>query len=511
MVGQTQTLYQFHGGVVLEHHKSDSLTNGLSELPLAKKLYISLEVGKGNYAIPVVNIGEVVKKGQIIAEPQNKSGVYVHASGSGVVTDISERISANPTAKLNPVIEITTDGKEEWLQSIDIENNKSLTPSEIITQIRQAGLLGMGGAGFPTHLKYNENNQIHTLIVNGAECEPYISCDAQLMLSFPEQLFDGIDLMMKASNAKRAIIAIEDQTGKIEPKLNEIITQRKLSSVSAVKVPTIYPTGGEKQLIRVLTGKDVPSGGLPLNLGIIVQNIGTIKALADYCNESKPLVQRIVTVAGDRISKPQNFIIPIGTPINHILQAVNCNIQDSDEVIIGGPMMGYSVTELSAGIEKTTNCILVMSKKPKPQSPTMPCIRCGECVSVCPAELLPQQLHWYINGGNLEKAREHHLFDCIECGACSWVCPSQINLVQYYQYAKAELKYLDYKKNKSDAAKLRHENREARLEQLKQERMNKRKRTRSTTARDPEKIKMEIQASVERAKLAKQQKEKGDE
>jgi electron transport complex protein RnfC len=272
-------------------------------------------------------------------------------------------------------------------------------------------------------------------------------------------------------------------------------------------VPTIYPAGGEKQLIKVLTGLEVPSGGLPLDLGMIVQNVGTIKALTDYVKHNKPLVERIITVAGDAIKKAQNFIVPIGTPINHLLEQAECQFKKINRIIIGGPMMGYAMPDASIGIDKTSNCVLALTENnTKHHGQLMPCIRCGECVNVCPAELLPQQLHWYINGGNLEKAREHHVFDCIECGACAWVCPSQIKLVDYYRYAKSELKYLDFKRHKSDAAQKRHEQRDARLERLKQERMAIRKKTRTRT-QDKNKMQQDLQASLERVKIAKAAKE----
>ncbi|MBL4661320.1 MAG: electron transport complex subunit RsxC [Alcanivoracaceae bacterium] len=507
-------LHSFSGGLKLKHHKNDSLQNGLSRLTLPEKLYISLRINRGNIAKPIVNIGDRVLKGQIIAKPDTANGSYIHASSSGTVTAIEERTTASPDADISTVIEISTDGKDEWIKLIEnniLEKIKTCTARNIIDAIHDGGLVGLGGAGFPTHLKYkSKDNEVHsiidTLIINGAECEPYITCDEQLMIDYPDDLINGTLLLMKASGASQAVLAIEDQVGGIKTRLEHILKLRQIEKIVVIKVPTIYPAGGEKQLIKVLTGQEVPSGGLPLDLGIIVQNVGTIKALSDFVSRGQPLVERVVTVAGDCIGKAQNFITAIGTPINHLLQQAQCDFDATQRLVIGGPMMGYAMPDAAIGIDKTSNCILALSAKNTQQhGETMPCIRCGECVNVCPAELLPQQLHWYINGGNLEKAREHHLFDCIECGACAWVCPSQIKLVDYYRYAKSELKYLDYKREKSDIAQNRHEQREDRLLRLKNERAAKRKRTRRRS-NDPDKMKLDLQATLDRVNAAKKSK-----
>jgi len=514
-------LYSFKGGLKLKHHKNDSLKNGLHRSTLPSKLAISLRINRGNTAKPIVKIGENVLKGQVIAIPNGKFGTSIHASSSGTISAIENRTTASPDADVSTVIEITTDGKDQWIElenfgSITQQQIEKYTSNEIAKAIYDAGLVGLGGAGFPTHLKYFgqskvEDSIIETLIINGAECEPYITCDEQLMLDYTDDLITGSLLLMKASGAKQAVFAIEDQVGGIKSQLEEKLNNKNISNITVIKVPTIYPAGGEKQLIKVLTGLEVPSGGLPLDLGLIVQNVGTIKALNDFMTEKKPLVERIITVAGDAINNAQNLIVPIGTPIQHLLGQSDCQFDKLDRIIIGGPMMGYAMPDINIGIDKTSNCVLALTKEnTKYQGQSMPCIRCGECVNVCPAELLPQQLHWYINGENLEKAREHHVFDCIECGACAWVCPSQIKLVDYYRYAKSELKYLDFKREKSDLAQIRHEQREARLERLKQERINKRKRTRSRT-RNKDKMQKDLKATLERVQQAKQAKNQNTE
>ncbi|MFK8011684.1 MAG: electron transport complex subunit RsxC [Marinicellaceae bacterium] len=515
-------LHSFKGGLKLKHHKNDSLQNGLSRISIPDKLLISLRINRGNIAKPIVKVGENVLKGQIIAVPDNKFASYIHASSSGQVTAIEKRSTASPDADIAPVIEITNDGKDEWIalnveSTINQELINEYSADDIISAIYQGGLVGLGGAGFPTHLKYKHNQQNHTqiskidtLIINGAECEPYISCDEQLMIDYSSELIFGSLLMMKASGASQAVFAIEDQVGGIKSLLESKLLEMNISQIIVIKVPTIYPAGGEKQLIKVLTGLEVPSGGLPLDLGMIVQNVGTIKALFDFVTSHKPLVERIITVAGDAVNKAQNFIVPIGTPIKFLLEQAQSDFSAMDRIIIGGPMMGYAMPDIEIGIDKTSNCVLALTKKnTQHHGETMPCIRCGECVNVCPSELLPQQLHWYINGGNLEKAREHHLFDCIECGACAWVCPSQIKLVDYYRFAKSELKYLDYKRDKADNAQLRHEQREARLIRLKQERIDKRKQTRRRT-RNKDKMQADLKATMERVQKAQAKKHNGE-
>jgi len=495
-------LSSFNGGLHLKHHKTDTLNEPLAIASIPDKLYMSLRINRGNISKPVVSVGDIVLKGQIIAVPDSPNGSYIHASSSGIVSAITTKQTASPDTDFATVVIITTDKKDQWCQRPLIDNIEKLNSQDIITAIKNAGLTGLGGAGFPTHLKYKSEN-ISTLIINGAECEPYISCDQQLMIDFPQQLIDGIFLMLKASGAKQAIFALEDQVGGIKSKLEKILAEQNINNISIIKVPTIYPAGGEKQLIKVLTGLEVPSGGFPINLGIIVQNVGTIKALNDFIKCGQPLIDRVITVAGDAINQPQNFKALIGTPISHLLELAKYNPKNTHKIIIGGPMMGFAMPHTDIGIDKTSNCILALSKENTQQpADTLPCIRCGDCVNVCPVNLLPQQLFWYIKGENLEKAREHHLFDCIECGACAWVCPSQIKLVDYYRYAKSELKYLDFKRKKSDLSQVRHNLRDERLQRLKDERIAKRKNTKLRTG-DSAKIKRDLQATLDRVKNAK--------
>jgi len=505
------TLSHFHGGLVLRHHKKSSCEQPLKQAGLPNKLIISLKNSQGPHSETVVKVGDYVLKGQLIASPSHTMGTHFHAPTSGTVENISIQQTANADAQPAECITLIPDGKDQWIQLP--ETKLPTNRNEIIAQIKAAGIIGMGGAGFPTHIKYAKpsHEQETTLIINGAECEPYISCDEKLMTDKPSSIIKGCVWLMRAANAQKALIAIEDNLGGVKQSLDQTLKQLNINNIEVIKVPTIYPTGGEKQLIKVLTGSEVPSGQTPLSLGLVMQNVATAKAVYDAIELQQPLIKRIITVTGDCIREPGNYEVLIGTPFKHLLALTNCD-QTIDKLIIGGPMMGYAMPHADIGIEKTTNCLLALPQEAtKPELESMPCIRCGDCVKVCPQELLPQQLFWYINGNdqnnNLEKARAHHVFDCIECGACSWVCPSHINLVDFYRFAKSELTYLDHKKHKSELAKQRHDERLARLERIKLERQAKRRRKTSKLA-DKQSAKKEISAVLARIKA--QNKESAD-
>lgn len=511
-------LSHFNGGLVLKHHKKMSCQHKMLRAAIPKQLVIAIKANRGYASSPSVVVGERVLKGQVIAEPTHPMGAVYHAPTSGVVTEIANRYTASPDATESICISIKTDGKDKWLPRPDPAELPQ-SKQEILAQISAAGIIGMGGAGFPTHVKYAATQAVGepTLIINGAECEPYISCDERLMLDEPAAIIKGTVWLLKAAQSKKAIIAIEDNIGGVKKQLDAEIKSQQLSdngfNVSVVKVPTIYPTGGEKQLIKVLTGQEVPSGTTPLTLGLIMQNVATAKATYDAIELGHPVIERVVTVTGDLIQEPRNYMALIGTPFKDLLQLAGCDFNHLDKLILGGPMMGYAMPSLDIGIEKTTNCLLALPvESTKPEIEAMPCIRCGDCVKVCPQELLPQQLLWYINGNethnDLEKAREHHVFDCIECGACSWVCPSHINLVDFYRFAKSELTYLDHKKAKAEQAKVRHDEREARLARIKAERQAKRRR-KTTKLTDKKSAKKEISAVL--ARIKEQEKAKVDE
>ena len=329
--------------------------------------------------------------------------------------------------------------------------------------MRQAGISGLGGAGFPTAIKLapKADQPITTLIINGTECEPYITADDVLMREKATQLMVGIDIVVHMLQPKQVLIAIEDNKPEALAAVRQALDSRTYNVVS---LPTIYPSGGERQLIQILMGQEVPANKLPAELGILCQNVGTIVAVHDAIIAGQPLISRITTLTGQALAKPMNVECLIGTPAADLLEFAGLQQDKLSRLIVGGPMMGFTLPSLQAPIIKTSNCLLAATDAElPPPPPAMPCIRCGDCAEVCPANLLPQQLHFYALGDDHEQLQAHNLFDCIECGACAYVCPSSIPLVQYYRSAKADIREQEQKLIKAEHAKERFEFRQERL------------------------------------------------
>ena len=468
-------VWDIHGGVHPPESKTQSNHCAIASIELAEELVLPLSQHIGAPSTAVVTVGDRVLKGQLIAEAQGLISAPIHASTSGTVTAIEQRPIAHPSGMTADCIVLKPDGLEEWIEIDACNDYKALEKTEILAKIRGAGISGMGGAGFPAAVKLNPrpNQKITTLILNGTECEPYITADDMLMREHANEIIAGALLLAHLlDNPSEILVGIEDN------KPEAIATMQAAAENTAVEIvvfPTKYPSGGEKQLIEIVTGKQVPSGALPASIGIVVQNVGSAFAAWRAVRFGEPLISRVTTVVGESLALQRNIEVPLGTPIQHILQQHGWQQENAARLIIGGPMMGYTVESPLVPVVKTTNCILAPSRQEVPeQPPAQPCIRCGMCAEACPASLLPQQLFWFAQSENYEKLREHDLFDCIECGACSYVCPSNIPLVQYYRASKSEIRIIDADKQKSDRARVRFEARKARIEQAEAEKEAKR-------------------------------------
>lgn len=469
--------YDFIGGLALPGFKDLSLGNTeqpipIVDAPVPKRLAIPLSQHIGASATPCVEVGDRVLRGQRIAKPDGYISAPTHASSSGTVVAIHNHPVPHPSGLTAPCVIIETDGLDEAVPVQYVEDYNIMDASHLRNVIRNAGIVGLGGAAFPTNVKLNPgpDKSVATLILNGAECEPYITCDAALMRYRAAHIVAGIDIMQKALNADQVLIGIGDTQHEEAAQLAAALEKAGRQDTQIVMVPTRYPKGGEKQLIQALTGQEVPKDGLPIDIGIVCQNIATAAAIYRAVSLGEPLVSRLVTVTGPGIKTPQNVRTRIGTPVRDLIEFCGGYTPAVERLIMGGPMMGYALHNDQVPVVKSTNCILAAGKADLPDySQEMPCIRCGSCADVCPASLLPQQLYWHTKAEAFDKVQEYQLFDCIECGCCSAVCPSQIPLVQYYRHAKGEIWKQEAEQRKADKARERHESRVARIEREEQE------------------------------------------
>jgi electron transport complex protein RnfC len=512
------SLYHFHGGLKLQGHKDESLKLPLQNAGLSGELILRLSQHIGEPNMPVVKIGDTVKRGQLLAESNELVSAPVHAPTSGLIKAIEPRPVAHPSGQSADCFILVPDGLDESFSTTQKpQKSEALTRQELLHLIRKAGIAGLGGAVFPSAAKLQTalEHGIDTLIINGAECEPYITCDDSLMQNQAPEIMRGIALLQTILQVKQTLIGIEDNKPKAIETMQKALQQAALSNTRIVSIPSVYPSGGEKQLIQLLTGKEVISGKLAFDMGILCHNVGTCTAIAEAIDLNQPLISRIVTVTGPGIKNPGNWITPLGTPVQHLIELAGGYKVDQPKLIMGGPMMGMPLQNNQVPVVKATNCILVLDHKDQPEA--QECVRCGRCEEVCPAQLLPQQLYWYSKARQFDTTEEYHLFDCIECGCCSAVCPSHIPLVQYYRFAKSEIWEQRQKTYKADRSRQRHEFREARLVKLKQQEEERRRQKREALAKkkqagpqsDVSKVKKTqtvdaVQAALERVKARKQ-------
>lgn len=459
-------LWRFHGGLKLEARTTRATAQALGIVPVPPRLILPLSQHVGQAAEPIVTVGERVLKGQPIARPSGYIAAKVHASSSGRIVEIRDHPVPHPSGLSAQCIVIETDGLDApWAGYEPLPSFSELSANELRARVRAAGVVGLGGAAFPTAVKLGAGTRMKLLILNGAECEPYISCDEMLLRERAGEVLTGAQVLMRALDISRCCVAIEEDMEAARGALEAAIAATGETRIEVVSVPAIYPEGGERQLIKVLTGEEVPARGVPPDIGYLCQNVGTAAAVARAVLHGEPLVSRIVTVAGDGVAQPRNLEVRLGTPIAVLIEACGGYTVQAAHLLMGGAMMGFPLADDSLPVIKGTNCIVVATREElRPRAPAMPCIRCGECAEVCPAQLLPQQLYWHARSGALDQLDDYDLFDCIECGSCDVACPSQIPLTQYFRYAKTELWSRDRDRVRSDLARERFEARRDRIQ-----------------------------------------------
>ena len=432
-------LHQFFGGVHPAEHKDlteRKAVTALTEAPAQVVIPMSMHIGAP--CKPVVNVGDHVKVGQVIGEVTGL-GAPIHASVSGTVTAIELRPSSNGGSAMSVVIE--NDGKDTPDPAIQHRDRvEALTGEQIIEIVKNAGITGMGGAGFPTHVKLSGAvGKVDTLILNGAECEPYITADHRLMLERGDAVIGGARLLAKAVGLKEATIGIELNKPDAIEHLNTLAGKGGDIHIQGLK--TRYPQGAEKQLIQMITGRQVPPGKLPADVKCLVCNVATAAAVYDAVTEGKPLTSRIVTLTGGAIAEPMNVQVPVGTPASHLIKLAGGFKVDPDRVLFGGPMMGVAIYDLDVPVTKSTNCILSMTAAEVGiQDPAQTCIRCGKCVEACPMRLTPLFMRMNTNKRRWKEVEALNIMDCIECGCCSYICPARLPLVQSFRSAKAAIR-----------------------------------------------------------------------
>ena len=465
------------GGVHPPEHKQESTTQPIAQLALPKRLVLPLRQHVGNLPKVLVVLGEKVLKGQLLAEAEGNISAAIHAPTSGTVVAIEDALIPHPSGLPDRCIKIDVDGKDEWIAHAPTgwRNQDKIL---LLNSLRNSGIVGLGGAAFPTQVKLRTNAKSHvdTLVINAAECEPYITCDDMLMRERADQILKGVEIAQHLLGAKQCLIGIEDNKPEAAEAMRLACAKsplNKLGTLKVVVVPTQYPSGDARQLIRLVAGIEVPADKRSTDVGVQCFNVATVLALHRYFDFGEPALSRIVTITGN-VQKPANYEVLFGTPVPDLVKAGGGALAGTDDYIMGGPMMGFSLPSVDVPLTKASNCIIASSPNLfAPAPPAMPCIRCARCADVCPVSLQPQELYWFSKSSNLEKARDYNLFDCIECGCCTYACPSNIPLVQYYRFAKSEIIAQDRAKEAADLARERNEFRLMRIEREKQERAEK--------------------------------------
>ncbi len=462
-------LWTFHGGIHPAEHKLESSRSALYEIPLPPLMVLPLKQHVGSSAEVIVKPGQHVLTGQPLTRPESRMQVPIHAPTSGVITAIEMHTVAHPSGLSENCILLQPDGLDTWRERTPLPHYQDLTPLDLVRRIHESGIVGLGGAGFPSDVKLATGREkIELLIINGAECEPYISCDDRLMQEEATRIAEGIEVLRHILKPRLTLIAIEDNKPEAIAAMRAVVDGEQ---VQVRVIPTKYPSGAARQLIEILTGRQVPAGKRSLTLGVVMFNVGTTFAIRQAVLEDEPLIRRVVTLTGEQFRKPGNAWVRLGTSVRWLLAQGGLQPEPRQRIIMGGPMMGFTLPHADVPVVKITNCLMAPSQHELPQRPDeMSCIRCSQCADACPVSLLPQQLYWYSKAGEHDQARKYDIDECIECGACAWVCPSNIPLVQYYREEKAELQRLDLEAEQAERAKQRFEAKKLRMETERQAR-----------------------------------------
>lgn len=431
-------LKTFRGGVHPDDKKVSSNNVKIEKLEPAKTMVYPVQQHIGKPANVLVKVGDEVKIGQLIAEADGFVSANIHSSVSGKVVAVKPYLHPNGNM-VNSII-IENDFKDEYIKDFtERDNVESLSPQDIVNIVKDAGIVGMGGATFPTHVKISPpaDKKIDTVIVNGAECEPYLTSDHRLMLEHPKCILTGIKAVMKAVGAERGYVGIENNKADAITVMTNLF--EGVDDVSVVPVKTKYPQGSEKQMINAVTGREVPSGGLPADVGVVVINVDTAWAIADAVNKGLPLIYRIVTVSGGAVKNPKNYMVRLGMPVKDIIEATGGFSEEPVKILLGGPMMGMAVYNTDVPIIKGTGAVVALTEDEiKATEPTV-CVRCGKCIDACPMHLQPMMLRAYSIKNDYENLKKFHILDCMECGACAYICPGKQTPVQYIRNAKPKV------------------------------------------------------------------------
>ena len=458
-------LYPIRGGIHPDYRKEQTSEKAIVALPMPAALYIPLQQHIGAPAEVLVKEGDLVKKGQMIARSQGVISSPQHAPTSGRITAVTQVAAPHPSGLPQSTIVLEPDGKDEWADLPEpITDPFAADPHMIHERVAQSGIVGMGGAAFPSAVKLNLGTQkkLETLLLNGAECEPYLTCDDRVMREYADEVIDGARIMAHALGTPKVVICIEQN----KPQAIESMTRAASAfpGIEIVAVPVQYPMGSERHLVQAITGRETPARKLTADLGIVVHNVATARAVHHAVRFGRPLLARVVTVSGGAIREPKNVLTPIGARIADLVEFCGGFAARPESVVNGGPMMGQPLASLEAPVVKGTSGILALTAEEINGRPTSSCIRCGSCVTICPCGLSPVDMAAFIRKDKLEGAAKLGVMDCFSCGSCSYVCPSHIPLVHYFNYAKGMLKDEESEQRKSDRVKTLVEMRTIRIE-----------------------------------------------